>query len=114
MKQRTLVASISFATALLSAPVLAQDVRTYPPAPEPVVPYSAPSAPPERIIILIPENAQDVPVGTHIETDRYGQRIIVDDAYLPPHQRTPNSGVDSVTGVVTTPGYMGPRDATGQ
>jgi len=119
MKHHTLAVSISFATALLSAPALAQDVRSYPPASEPVAPYGAPSpsVPPERIIILIPDNTlpQDVPVGTHLETDRYGQQILVDDAYLPPHQRrAPDSSVDSVTGLVTAPGYMGPRDATGQ
>ena len=57
--------------------------------------------------------------GTRIMTDSQGRQIVVDSAYADaPGQRSrsamPDPTIDRTTGVITAPGYMGPRDASGQ
>jgi len=131
MKLRKLAMSIGAVVTLASAaPSFAgSDIGTYPPAPPPesLWPFNQPST------SATPANGQPVggapvypytgpgnaPAGTRIMTDAYGHEIVVDSAYAGgPGQRSGSalrdSTVDRTTGVVTAPGYMGPRDAKGQ
>ena len=88
-----------------------------------------PSLPPNTAVIITDQSnayvvTPDLPAGTHITTDQFGRSIIVDDAYggsagsyttTPPQRRSMfDSSVDHATGTVTSPGYMGPRDTSGQ
>ncbi len=65
--------------------------------------------------LVMPDGS--LPMGQHYSTDQYGHRIVVDDAYDPAwteRRSVFDSSVDRATGTVTSPGYMGPRDSTGQ
>ena len=87
------------------------------------------SLPPNTAVVITDSNSAyvvtpDLPVGTHLATDGFGRTIIVDDAYgstagsytttPPPRRSIFDSSVDHATGTVTSPGYMGPRDTSGQ
>lgn len=66
-------------------------------------------------VVVAPDNT--LQWGQHYAIDRYGRRIVVDDAYDPAWQQSRSvfdSSVDRATGTVTSPGYMGPQDSTGQ
>jgi hypothetical protein len=114
MKIRHALMSLGVASALAAAPALAQtaivvdpSVRVDPNAPVVVVT-------PDNAYVVTPDNSTS---GMHYEQDRFGHRILVDDAYgatPPPSRSIFDSSVDRVTGTVTAPGYMGPRDTTGQ
>ena len=114
MKIRHALMSVGIASALTAAPAFAQTaiivdpaVRIDPNAPVVVVT-------PDNAYVVTPDNATS---GMHYEVDRFGHRIVVDDNYTttPPAARSIfDSSVDRVTGTVTAPGYMGPRDTTGQ
>ena len=113
MKIRHALMSLGVASALAAAPAFAQTTIVVDPAVR-----VDPGAP---VVVLTPDNTYVVTPdhtmsGMHYEIDSYGRRIVVDDNYgsVPRSRSTFDSSVDSVTGVVTTPGYMGPRDATGQ
>jgi hypothetical protein len=117
MKIRHALVTLGVASAIAAAPALAQTAIVVDPA---LPPNTA-------VIITEPGNAYvaspDLP-GTHLATDQFGRTIVVDDAYgntagsttmTPPQRRSPfDSSVDHATGTVTSPGYMGPRDSTGQ
>ena len=117
MKIRHTLMSLGVASALAAAPAFAQTAVVV-----------DPSLPPNTAVIITqPGNAYvanpDLP-GTHVTTDQFGRAIIVDDAYAspssayttaPPQRRSMfDSSVDHATGTVTSPGYMGPRDTSGQ
>ena len=117
MKLRNLVMSLGAASALAAAPVFAQTAVIVDPA-----------LPPNTAVVITDQNrayvvAPDLP-GTHLATDQFGRAIVVDDAYggtpgsyttTPPQRRSIfDSSVDHATGTITSPGYMGPRDSTGQ
>ena len=114
MKIRHALMSLGVASALAAAPAFAQtaivvdpSVRLDPNAPVVVVT-------PDNAYVVTPDNSTS---GMHYESDRFGHRILVDDGYsaTPPASRSIfDSSVDRVTGTVTSPGYMGPRDTTGQ
>ena len=114
MKIRHALMSLGVASALAAAPAFAQtaivvdpSVQLNPNAPVVVVT-------PDNAYVLTPDNATS---GMHYEQDRFGHRILVDDNYsaTPPTSRSVfDSSVDRVTGTVTSPGYMGPRDTSGQ
>ena len=131
MRLRKLAMSIGAVLTLASAAPSfgGSDIGTYPPAPPPesLWPFNQPST------SGMPTNGRPVgvapgagyvtpgnaPAGTRIMTDAYGHEIVVDSAYA--DERAQRSGsaprdstIDRTTGVVTAPGYMGPRDATGQ
>ena len=112
MKIRHAIMALGVASAL-SAPAFAQTaiivdpVRVDPSAPVVVVT-------PDNAYVVTPDHATS---GLHYETDRFGHRILVDDNYTtnPPASRSIfDSSVDRATGTVTLPGYMGPRDVSGQ
>jgi hypothetical protein len=112
MKIRHALISLGVVSALAAAPAFAQTAIVVEPA------AAAPAAP---VVVLTPDNAYvvspDNSPGMHYEADRFGQRILVDDNYTttpPPARSIFDSSVDRVTGTVTTPGYMGPRDSSGQ
>lgn len=114
MKIRHALMSLGVASALAAAPAFAQtaivvdpSVRVDPNAPVVVVT-------PDNAYVVTPDNATS---GLHYEQDRFGQRIVVDDnlSATPPASRSIfDSSVDRATGTVTLPGYMGPRDVSGQ
>ncbi|MFO1313846.1 MAG: hypothetical protein U1F41_17465 [Burkholderiales bacterium] len=105
------LALASAGTALAqTAVVVAPAVRADPNAPIVVMT-------PIDAVIHTPGNANNLPVGQHYAVDLYGHRIVVDDAFdpaRPEHRSTFDSSVDKATNTVTSPGYMGPRDTTGQ
>jgi len=117
MKVRNLVMSLGAATALAAAPAFAQTA---------VIVDS--TLPPNSAVVITDQNkayvvTPDLPAGTHIATDQFGHAIVVDDVYpntaggyatTPPRRSIFDSSVDRVTGTVTSPGYMGPRDTSGQ
>lgn len=117
MKIRHALISIGVASALAAAPAFAQTAV--------VVDSTLP--PNTAVVITQPGNAYvaspDLP-GTHLATDQYGRTIVVDDTYgstagsnttvAPRRGNMFDSSVDHATGTVTSPGYMGPRDSTGQ
>jgi hypothetical protein len=117
MKLRLALVSLGVASAFAAAPAFAQTAV--------VVDSTLP--PGTAVVITQPNSAYvanpDLP-GTHMATDQYGRTIIVDDAYgnnagtyttTPPQRGSMfDSSVDHATGTVTSPGYMGPRDTTGQ
>ena len=118
MKLRNLVMSLGAASALVAAPAFAQTAVIV-----------DPSLPPNTAVVITDQNnaylvQRDLPAGTHIGTDQFGRPIIVDNAYnsgpsayttTPPQRRSMfDSSVDHATGTVTSPGYMGPRDSSGQ
>ena len=117
MKLRKLVMSLGAASALAAAPAFAQTAVIV-----------DPSLPPNTAVVITDQNnayvvQRDLPVGTHIATDQFGRSILVDDSYgtsgsyttTPPQRRSIfDSSIDHATGTVTTPGYMGPRDTSGQ
>ena len=115
MKIRHALISLGVASALSAGAALAQTaivvdpaVRLNPNAPVVVV------TPDNNAYVLTPDNSTS---GMHYEVDRFGQRILVDDAYgttPPPSRSIFDSTVDRATGTVTAPGYMGPRDSSGQ
>ena len=117
MNIRHALVSLGVASALAAAPALAQTTVVV-----------DPSLPPNTAIVITePGNAYvvnpDLP-GTHLATDQFGRTIVVDDAYgstagsntttAPQRSSIFDSSVDHATGTVTSPGYMGPRDTTGQ
>ena len=114
MKIRHALMSLGVASALTAAPAFAQtaivvdpSVRVDPNAPVVIVT-------PDNAYVVTPDNSMS---GMHYEQDRFGHRILVDDGYsaTPPAPRSIfDSSVDRVTGTVTSPGYMGPRDTSGQ
>ena len=112
MRYRNFAASLGVACAVLAAPVMAQTVLVYP------APTTPDPLPRDNVVILVPQSSPEMSMsGMHYENDQYGRQIVVDDAYASPQARrqsTFNPMVDSVTGTVTAPGYMGPRDVTGQ
>jgi len=81
-----------------SACSFASDVGNYPPVapPDSLYPFNQPSVPPRSDAVVPP-----VPSRT----------IAREPA---PHEKFSGASVDRVTGVVTAPGYMGPRAAKGQ
>jgi hypothetical protein len=111
MNIRHALMSLGVVSALAAAPAFAQTAIVVEPA------AAAPATPvvvltPDNTYVVSPDNATS---GMHLEADRFGQRIIVDDNYstTPPAPRSIfDSSVDRVTGTVTSPGYMGPRDTT--
>jgi hypothetical protein len=117
MQIRHAIISLGVASALAAAPAFAQTAV--------VVDSTLP--PGTAVVITEPNSAYvanpDLP-GTHLATDQYGRTIVVDDAYsgnagsyttTPPQRRSMfDSSVDHATGTVTSPGYMGPRDTSGQ
>jgi hypothetical protein len=114
MKIRHALMSLGVASALAAAPAFAQTAIVVEPA--------ATLDPGAPVVVLTPDNAyvvspDNATSGMHLEVDRFGRRILVDDNYstTPPAGRSIfDSSVDRVTGTVTTPGYMGPRDTSGQ
>jgi hypothetical protein len=114
MKIRHALASLGVVSALAAAPALAQTTIVVDPAVRP-----NPGAP---VVVITPDNTYVVSPdhawsGMHYEVDSYGRRILVDDHYgtSPPAARNIfDSSVDHATGTITAPGYMGPRDSTGQ
>ena len=113
MKIRHALMSFGVASALAAAPAFAQTTIVVDPAVRvdpgaPVVVLT-----PDNTYVVTPDHAMS---GMHYEIDSYGHRILVDDNYgrSPRSRSIFDSSVDSVTGTVTTPGYMGPRDTTGQ
>ena len=118
MKLRNLAMSLGAASALAVAPAFAQTAVIV-----------SPSLPPNTAVVITDQNngylvTPDTPAGTHITTDQFGRQIVVDDTYsgsagsytTTPPQRSSmfDSSVDHATGTVTSPGYMGPRDTSGQ
>jgi len=114
MKIRHALMSFGVASALAAAPAFAQTTIIVDPAAR-----VDPGAPivvltPDNTYVATPDNATS---GMHYEVDRNGQRILVDDNYgtsPAPSRSIFDSSVDRVTGTVTAPGYMGPRDTSGQ
>jgi len=114
MKLRQLAAALGIASAIVAVPSIAQTTIVVDPAVR-----TDPNAP---VVVFTPHDTyvvtpNDLPPGEHYSVDSYGQRIVVDDAYdaAPPERRSIfDSSVDHATGTVTSPGYMGPRDTTGQ
>ena len=114
MNIRHALMSVGVASALVAAPVFAQTAIVVEPATT-----VTPGAPivvltPDNTYVVSPDNATS---GMHYEVDSFGRRILVDDNYsrTPPAPRSIfDSSVDRVTGTVTAPGYMGPRDTSGQ
>jgi hypothetical protein len=114
MKIRHALMSVGVASALAAAPAFAQTTIVVEPA--------ATADPASPVVVLTPDNAYVVSPdnstsGMHYEVDSFGHRILVDDNYskTPPADRSIfDSSVDRVTGTVTTPGYRGPRDTSGQ
>ena len=107
MKIRHALMSLGVASAL-AAPAFAQTAVVI-----------DPSLPPNTAVIITDQNNAYVvtpnqPAGTQMATDQYGRAIVVDDAYGGPRRSIFDSSVDRVTGTVTSPGYMGPRDTSGQ
>jgi len=114
MKIRHALIAVGVASALAAAPAFAQTAIVVEPAAtvDPGAPVVVLT--PDNAIVVTPDNATS---GMHYETDSFGQRILVDDNYgrSPPAGRSIfDSSVDRVTGTVTSPGYMGPRDTAGQ
>ncbi|MFO1302555.1 MAG: hypothetical protein U1F54_02425 [Burkholderiales bacterium] len=116
MKLRHIALALGLATASAGAAfaqtaiVVDPAVRADPNAPVVIVT-------PNDAVVLSPDNTSDLPTGQHYSVDRFGHRIIVDDAYdpaRPDHRSIFDSSIDRATGTVTSPGYMGPRDTTGQ
>ena len=118
MKLRNLALSLAATSALAAAPAFAQTAVIV-----------DPTLPPNTAVIITDGNngyrvTPDTPVGTHLTTDQYGHSIVIDDTYggsagnyttTPPQRRSMfDSSVDHATGTVTSPGYMGPRDTSGQ
>jgi hypothetical protein len=118
MQIRHALISLGVASALAAAPAFAQTAV--------VVDSTLP--PGTAVVITEPSNAYvanpDLP-GTHLATDQFGRTIVVDDNYAssnagsytttpPPRRNMFDSSVDHATGTVTSPGYMGPRDTSGQ
>ena len=134
MKLRSLAVSIgAVVTLAAAAPSFAgSDIGTYPlaPPPESLYPFNQFNQPPTspstsagQPVVVAPGSGYvtsgSTQAGTRIMTDGQGHEIVVDSAYADaPGQRSqsavPNSTVDRTTGVVTAPGYMGPRDTRGQ
>jgi hypothetical protein len=117
MKIRHALISLGVASTLAAAPAFAQTA---------VIVDS--TLPPNTAVVITDGNnayvaSPDLP-GTHLATDQFGRTIIVDDAYgnnagsyttqAPQRNGMFDSSVDHATGTVTSPGYMGPRDTTGQ
>ena len=118
MKLCNLAMTLAATSALAAAPAFAQTA---------VIVDSA--LPPNTAVVITDRDTAylvtpDTPAGTHLTTDQNGRQIIVDDAYggsagayttTPPQRRSMfDSSVDHATGTVTSPGYMGPRDTSGQ
>ena len=118
MKIRHALTSLGVASALAAAPAFAQTAVVV-----------DPSLPSNTAVVITDQNTayivtQDLPAGTHLATDQFGRTIIVDNSYaspsgsyttVPPERRSIfDSSVDHATGTVTSPGYMGPRDSSGQ
>src|SRR5690349_23973349 len=111
MKIRQTLVSLGFASAVAAAPAFAQTAVVV-----------DPSLPPNTAVIITDQSnayvvTPDTPAGTHLMSDQFGRTIIVDDAYgtpgAPAQRRSVfDSSVDRTTGTVTSPGYMGPRDAS--
>ena len=130
MKLRSLALSIgTIVTLAAAAPSFAgSDIGTYPPAPPPesLYPFNQPSTSGStsagQPAVVAPGSGYvtsgSTQAGTRIMTDNQGRQIVVDSAYSDvPGQRNgtlPNSTIDRTIGVVTAPGYMGPRDTRGQ
>ena len=134
MKLRSVAASIgAVVTLAAAAPSFAgSDIGTYPPAPPPesLYPFNQfnqpPTSPPTlagQPVVVAPGSGNvtsgSTQAGTRIMTDNQGHRIVVDSAYADTPGRgsgraMPDSTVDRTIGVVTAPGYMGPRDTRGQ
>jgi hypothetical protein len=114
MKLRQLAAALGIASAFAAGASIAQTTV--------VVGPSVRTDPNPPVVVVTPHDTYvvtpvDLPPGQHYSVDSYGHRIVVDDAYdtSPPGRRSIfDSSVDHATGTVTTPGYMGPRDSTGQ
>jgi hypothetical protein len=134
MQLRSLAMSIgTVVTLAAAAPSFAgSDIGTYPPAPPPesLYPFNQYNQPPTspstsagQPVVVAPGSGYvtsgNTQAGTRIMTDNQGHQIVVDSAYADaPGQRSRNgvrdSTVDRTIGVVTAPGYMGPRDTRGQ
>jgi len=131
MNVRNLATSIgTVVTLAAAAPSFAgSDIGTYPPAPPPesLWPFNQPSTSPStstgQPLVAAPGSGYvtsgSTQAGTRIMTDSQGRQIVVDSAYADaPGQRSrsamPDPTIDRTTGVITAPGYMGPRDASGQ
>jgi len=110
MNARKLALSLAAASALAAAlPAMAQDVVIV--APEPV--YSVPA--PGAVVVTTPEGTT---VTREVYVDQYGRRFERTDMLtneMTEQERRDAAGQrDYATGIVTAPGYMGPRDAKGQ
>jgi len=111
MNARKLAVSLAAASALAAAlPSMAQDVVIV--APEPV--YSVP-VPSTGLVVTSPETTVTRET-TYI--DQYGRRFEVTEMLtneMTEQERRDAAGQrDYATGIITAPGYMGPRDAKGQ
>lgn len=103
-------AAISFATAaVLSAPAFAQNVYVVPvPAQDNVV-----SPNPPTVVVVPPVASPDS--STVVIMDSRPRDILVESGGMTPRERADMAGTqDDVTGVITAPGYHGPRSSKGQ
>jgi S-adenosylmethionine hydrolase len=114
MKIRHALMSLGVASALAAAPAFAQtaivvdpSVRVDPNAPVVIVT-------PDNAYVVTPDNSMS---GMHYEQDRFGHRILWTTATARRRRHAAASSTRPWTaspGTVTSPGYMGPRDTSGQ
>ena len=109
MNARKLALSLAAASAFAVAlPTSAQDVVIVAPAPQPVYPAPLPGS---AVVVTTPEGAVVRQYHYLDDTNRRLDGI----GGMTAHERNNAAGQqDYVTGVITAPGYMGPRDAKGQ
>lgn len=107
MKLRQIAVSFA-AAAALSAPALAQNIVVVPvPPPDAVAPGT-----PTVVVVTPPAATPDTPVVIY---DTRQRGWVTDSGGMTEQERADTAGsADPVTGVITAPGYQGPRSTKGQ